>query len=131
MNNKNIALDEYNEDEIRNILKNKERLVIVNINNDEIIAKYNDIPDIIVDLNDKLGSVDLEIYNYSEPSMTPMITTFGYFLNKCNQEVRADIIDRLVLLQTEELEVSPYKVIDVDLLDDIENTLENNDEMER
>lgn len=130
MNNQKLKLEEYTEDEIMEILNNNERLVIINAG-EEVIAKYDDIPDIIVDLNDKLGSVDLEIYNYSEPSMTPMITTFGYFLNKCDQDVRRDIIDRLVQLQTEEIEVKPYKVIDVDLIDEIKSSLENNDEMER
>ena len=130
MNNQKLKLEEYTEDEIKEILNNNERLVIINAG-EEVIAKYDDIPDIIVDLNDKLGSVDLEIYNYSEPSMTPMITTFGYFLNKCEQNVRRDIIDRLVQLQTEEIEVKPYKVIDVDLIDEIKGSLENNDEMER
>lgn len=89
MNNQKLKLEEYTEDEIKEILNN------------------------------------------SEPSMTPMITTFGYFLNKCEQNVRRDIIDRLVQLQTEEIEVKPYKVIDVDLIDEIKGSLENNDEMER
>ena len=40
-----------------------------------------------------------------------LLTTYGYFLNRCNPEVRRDIIDRLVKLQTEEIEIKDYKII--------------------
>lgn len=43
-----------------------------------------------------------------------LLTTFGYFLNKCDPDVRRDIIDRLVKLQTEEIEVKDYKIIKED-----------------
>lgn len=60
-----------------------------------------------------------------------MLTIFGYFLNKCNQDVRKDIIDRLIQLQTNEIEVSDYKVIDIDLMDDIQSSIEETNEIER
>ena len=59
----------------------------------------------------------------------PLLTTFGPFLNKCDPNVRKDIIDRLAGLQLGEIEVKDYKVIDEDMLDDVERSME--EEMER
>ena len=96
----------------------------------EVVARYEDLPDIIVDINDKLGYVvDLKVYDYQNPSSNPILTTFGPFLNKCDPKVREDIIDRLVKLQQEEESVKDYKVIDEDMLEDVRNSLNN--EMER
>ena len=88
----------------------------------EVILKYDDIPDFIVDVNDKFGSKDLKFIEYGSGSYEPIITTFGMFLNKCDPEVRKDIIDRLVKLQTEEIEVKDYKVMNED---DYEYVYEN------
>ena len=50
-------------------------------------------------------------------------------LDKCDPDVRKDIIDRLVDLQTGVEKVKDYKVIDEDMLDDVMNELD--EEMER
>ncbi|MBO6195369.1 MAG: hypothetical protein J6O56_03360 [Bacilli bacterium] len=84
--------------------------------------KYEDIPDFIVDVNEKFGSKDLKIIEYGAGSLEPIITTYGMFLNKCDPEVRSDIIDRLVQLQTEEIEIKDYKVMNED---DYEYVYEN------
>ncbi|HIS12031.1 MAG TPA: hypothetical protein IAB40_02855, partial [Candidatus Onthocola stercoravium] len=49
--------------------------------------------------------------------------------DKCDPDVRKDIIDRLVDLQTGVEKVKDYKVIDEDMLDDVMNELD--EEMER
>ena len=54
----------------------------------------------------------------------------GYFLDKCDPNVRADIIDRLIGLQQWEIEIKDYKVIDEDMLDDVRIAMEQ-EEMER
>ena len=59
-----------------------------------------------------------------------MLTTFGPFLNKCDPDVRKDIIDRLNNLQQGIEEVKDYKVIDEDMLDDVRYQFKDND-MER
>lgn len=124
-------LNQYNENEIKELLKNNEKLVYVDTGTEEIVARYDDLPDIIVDINDKCGMTDLSIYDYNTPSTTPIITTFGPFLNKCDPKVRKDIIERLGKLQKEELVLKDYKVIDEDMLDDVRKTLEQKEEMER
>ena len=123
-------LKQYNEKDIAELLKNNVHLVYVDTGSEEVVARYEDLPDIIVDINDKLGYVvDLKVYDYQNPSSNPILTTFGPFLNKCDPKVREDIIDRLVKLQHEEESVKDYKVIDEDMLEDVRNSLDN--EMER
>lgn len=123
-------LKQYNEKDIVELLKNNVHLVYVDTGSEEVVARYEDLPDIIVDINDKLGYVvDLKVYDYQNPSSNPILTTFGPFLNKCVPKVREDIIDRLVKLQQEEESVKDYKVIDEDMLEDVRNSLNN--EMER
>ncbi len=120
----------YNKDEIKQLLNSNERLVFIDNGSEEIVAKYDDLPDVIVDVNEKLGHTEnLRVYDFKQPNLEkPLLTTIGYFLDKCDPEVRADIIDRLVALQQGEVEVKNYKVIDEDMLDEIENEFE---EMER
>ncbi len=120
----------YNKDEIKQLLNSNERLVFIDNGTEEIVAKYDDLPDVIVDVNEKLGHTEnLRVYDFKQPNLEkPLLTTIGYFLDKCDPEVRADIIDRLVALQQGEVEVKDYKVIDEDMLDEIENEFE---EMER
>lgn len=120
----------YNKDEIKQLLNSNERLVFIDNGSEEIVAKYDDLPDVIVDVNEKLGHTEnLRVYDFKQPNLEkPLLTTIGYFLDKCDPEVRADIIDRLIALQQGEVEVKDYKVINEDMLDEIENEFE---EMER
>lgn len=120
----------YNKDEIKQLLNSNERLVFIDNGSEEIVAKYDDLPDVIVDVNEKFGHTEnLRVYDFKQPNLEkPLLTTIGYFLDKCDPEVRADIIDRLVALQQGEVEVKDYKVINEDMLDEIENEFE---EMER
>lgn len=122
-------LNQYNKDEIKEILTSNERLVYVDTGNEEIVSKYNDLPDIIVDINDKIGSTNLTVMEFDNPSKI-LLTTFGPFLNKCDPDVRKDIIDRLNNLQQRIEEVKDYKVIDEDMLDDVRYQFKDND-MER
>lgn len=122
-------LNQYNKDEIKKILTSNERLVYVDTGNEEIVSKYDDLPDIIVDINDKIGSTNLTVMEFDNPSKI-LLTTFGPFLNKCDPDVRKDIIDRLNNLQQGIEGIKDYKVIDEDMLDDVRYELENND-MER
>lgn len=116
MNNDNNEINFYTPDEIKKLIKerNVERLVFINDGIDEVIGRFRDLPDIIVDLNRKFGSKDLKIYNFIEPEDEPIITTFGMFLNKISPEDREQIIDRLNKLQQCEEEIKDYKVIDIE-----------------
>ena len=115
----------YSEKEIIDILKSKERLVIVDDGIDDAVIKYEDLPDFIVDVNIKTGyTTSLKVYDYHNVSMKPILTTIGQFLDKCEPLVRQDIIDRLVKLQTNEEEIKDYKLIDTYMLENAEEKLE-------
>lgn len=115
----------YSEEEILEILKNNERLVIVDDGIDDAIIKFEDLPDFIVDINNKTGyTTNLKVYDYQNISMNPILTTMGHFLDKCDPIVRQDIIDRLIKLQTFEEEVKDYKIIDTYMLENAEEKLE-------
>ena len=131
MNRNQGILKQYNEQEVKQLLNSNERLVYIDNGSEEFVAKYEDLPDILVDVNEKLGHTEnLKVYDFENPDMgKPLLTTIGYFLDKCDPEVRKDIIDRLVDLQTGVKQVKDYKVIDEDLLNEIETDIE--DEMER
>ena len=122
-------LNQYNEEEIKQLLNSDEKLVYIDNGSEEFVAGCEDLPDIIVDINDKIGSTNLTVMEFDNPSKI-LLTTFGPFLNKCDSDVREDIIDRLNNLQQGIEEIKDYKVIDEDTLDDVRYELEDND-MER
>ena len=91
----------YEIDEIIKLLQSKERLVYVDDGIEEAVIRYKDLPDFIVDYNEKCGLKDIKVYDYENPNMDkPLLDTFGVFLNKCEPKVRKD-----------------YKIIDEDTLD--------------
>lgn len=132
MNENQGLLNQYNEEEIKELLNSNERLVYIDDGIEEIVARYEDLPDIIVDVNEKMGHTEnLRVYDYKNFDIdNPLLTTVGYFLDKCNPDVRKDIIDRLMGLQYGDIEVKDYKVIDEDMLDDVRRSMEQ-DEMDR
>ena len=63
---KNNKLTICTNDEMQEWIANmkNERLVFVDNGIDEFIAKFIDLPDIIVDLNRRFGNQDLKVFNY-------------------------------------------------------------------
>lgn len=116
MMNENKNINFYAKEEIGKLINEREieRLVFVDDGIDEVIARFKDLPDIIVDLNRKFGSRDLKIYNFIEPEDEPIITTFGMYLNKISSQDRQEIIERLNKLQQYEEDVKDYKLINID-----------------
>lgn len=102
----------YTLDEIADLINGEERLVYIDDGIAETVGKYEDIPDIIVDLNSNFESMDLKIYDFDGGISKPLLSTRGMFLDKCNLEVRKDIIDRLVELQLDTSKIKDYKLID-------------------
>lgn len=131
METNKTQIKQYNEEEIRKIINDNVKLVYVDDGYEEFIARYEDLPDIIVDLNVKNGySKNFQVYSFNNYFSEPLLTTSGYFLNKCDPNVRKDIIDRLVNLQQEVEQVKDYKIINEDLFDDIKILMEQ-EEMEK
>ena len=127
----NESLNLYTRDEIKELLKMEERLVFVDDGIDEVIAKFIDLPDVIVDICRRFGYRNFKIYNFIEPTEEPIITTNGVYLDKCSPEDRQALIKRLVALQQYEEEIREYKVISEEELVDYYNSLEGVKEMKQ
>lgn len=113
----------YNQEEIEKLIKKQEKLVYVDDGNDEVIVRVEDLPDFIVDINDKTHQrSNLKIYDFHNPSMTPIATTAGFFLDRCKPELRKEIIESLVNLQLGG-KIKKYKIIDEDMLKDVREKL--------
>ena len=91
---------------------------------DEAIIRFEDIPDFIVEYNQKIGMRDLKFFKVGKDVYEPDITTCGEFLDRIKPELRERLIDRLIALQTNELEPKKFKLIDEDVYGYVENKLE-------
>ena len=111
--NDNREIKFYTNEEIEKLINEiqTERLVFIDDGIDEVIGRFKDLPNIIVDLNRKFGSKDLKIRNFIEPEEEPIIETFGMFLHKISPEDREEIIEELNKLQQYDKEISDYKLI--------------------
>ena len=113
----------YNKNEIKKLLLNEEKLVYVDNGIDEVVVRYKDLPDFIVDMSRSMGhNCNLKVYKYPIENMTPILTTIGEFLDKCDKDVRADIIERLIKVQTEE-DTKNYKIIDENELEEVKEEI--------
>ena len=118
----------YSEDEIRKLIKNKAELYYVDDGIDEAIIRFEDIPDFIVEYNQKIGMRDLKFFKVGKDVYEPDITTCGEFLDRIKPELRERLIDRLIALQTNELEPKKFKLVDEDVYGYVENKLEQEKE---
>ena len=114
--NDNREIKFYTNEEIEKLINEiqTERLVFIDDGIDEVIGRFKDLPNIIVDLNRKFGSKDLKIRNFIEPEDEPIIETFGMFLHKISPEDRDEIIEELNKLQQYDKEISDYKLINME-----------------
>lgn len=111
--------------EIKNLLLSGEKLVYADNGIDEVVVKYKDLPDFIVDMSRSMNNnCNLKIYKYPAESMTPILTTIGEFLDRCDPDVRKDIIDRLIAVQTEE-DTKSYRIINEYDLDVVKEEIAN------
>ena len=111
--NDNREIKFYTNEEIEKLINEiqTERLVFIDDGIDEVIGRFKDLPNIIVDLNRKFGSKDLKIRNFIEPEDEPIIETFGMFLHKISPEDWEEIIEEFNKLQQYDKEISDYKLI--------------------
>ena len=113
---KEKAIQFCTQDEIADLINGDNRLVYIDDGYFETIGKYEDLPDIIVDLSLNFGVNKLNVYDYDKGNSELLLSTFGPFLNKCNSQVRKDIIERLEKLQKGTIKIKEYNLIDeVDL----------------
>lgn len=113
----------YTKEEIKRMLLKAEKLVYVDNGFDEFLVKYNNLPDFIVDLSRSMGNnCNLKVYKYPAISMTPILTTIGEFLDKCDADVRDDIHAILSALQITGA-TRKYKIINEDNLENVREEL--------
>lgn len=106
-----IPYSEYTRKEMSDIAKNEGFVFVETSKGDIYIIKKSDICDFIIQESKRqCYSVDMKIYVPNPDIKTPFLTTMGYFLDKINKNYRKEIIERLVKLQTEELEPKDVKV---------------------
>lgn len=116
----------FTKGEIRNLLLSGEKLVYADNGYDEFVVRYADLPDFIVDMSRSMGNnCNLKVYKFPTESMTPILTTIGEFLDKCDPDVRKDIIDRLIAVQTTE-DTKNYKIINEYDLETVQEDLRKN-----
>ena len=116
----------FTKGEIKNLLLSGERLVYADNGIDEFVVKYSDLPDFIVDMSRSMGNnCNLKVYKFPAESMTPILTTIGEFLDKCDLNVRKDIIDRLIAVQTTE-DTKSYKIINEYDLETVQEDIKKN-----
>ena len=93
----------------------KEGFVFVDTNLDEhFIIRISDIPDFIILEAIRTGHTS-ELKMYIPGIDEPVLTTYGWFLNRVNPLLREEIINRLVLLQTTNTKPKNVKIFDNDI----------------
>lgn len=117
----------YKEKEVRDMLLKKEKLVYVDDGMTEVMIKKEDIPDYIVMINMECGLTDLKIIDSSQ-SWYPLIQTMGIFLDTCEPKTRENIIERLIKLQTSELDYKKVKSIDPEMVEYLKEEMGIEDE---
>lgn len=120
MAKKDFEFEFYDEKEIRDLIKSKAELFYADDGMTEVIVRFEDIPDFIVDYNMNFGMTDLKFYKLGKDVYEPDITTIGLFLDKIKPDLRERMIDRLVRLQRFEEKTKNIKLIDEDMHEEIE-----------
>ena len=119
----------YKEKEVRDMLLKKEKLVYVDDGMTEVMIRKEDIPDYIVMINMECGLTDLKIIDPSQ-NWYPLIQTMGLFLDTCEPKTRENIIERLIKLQTFELDYKKVKSIDPEMVEYLKEEMGIEDDFE-
>lgn len=131
MSKKEFEFKFYNEKEIRKLIKSKAELFYADDGMTEVILRFEDIPDFIVDYNRNFGITDLKFYKLGKDVYEPDITTTGIFLNRIKPDLRERMIDRLVRLQRFEEKTKKIKLVDEDMHEEIEEKMKQEKKKDR
>ena len=111
---KDLNMEYYTGEEIKDLIEKNAELYYADDGMNEVVIKFKDIPDFIVDYNMNYGMGDLRFFKVGGGCFEPNITTMGMFLDRIDQDLRPRIIDRLIKLQTFKIKPKKYKVMDAD-----------------
>ena len=104
---------EYTKEEFLKVLKEDGILFVKTNLGNRCIIKKKDIADFII-LETLNTDGKAEITFFMPGIRGPVITTYGWFLNKANSILREEIINRLISLQNGECEPNEVKIFDTD-----------------
>lgn len=113
MKNKNYK--QYTKKEMIKIIQENKTVYVETSKGNHYIINRKDIADFIVLEAEKAGH-RIEIQVYLPNQEEPAITTCGWFLDKCNSEIREEIINRLVMLQTTNKRPKKVKTFNTNIL---------------
>lgn len=117
---KKINYKFYTREEMAEIGKNKGFLFIETSNGDDFIISKEDLVDFIVQEARRCEhSVDMEVYVPNADIDEPILTTYGWYLNKANPVLRSEIIDRLVKMQTNKAVPRDVKIFDNEIFSEM------------
>ena len=106
-----IIYKKYTKKQMLNIIQNDAFLFVETNLGDNYIIKKQDLSDFIVLEALRTGHI-AELKIYIPGIDEPVLTTFGWFLNKANPILREEIIERLILLQTTNIKPQRVKIFD-------------------
>ena len=106
-----IIYKKYTKKQMLNIIQNDAFLFVETNLGDNYIIKKQDLSDFIVLEALRTGHI-AELKIYIPGIDEPVLTTFGWFLNKANPILREEIIERLILLQTTNIKPQKVKIFD-------------------
>ena len=109
---RNKEYKKYTKEEMIDIAKSKGFYFVETSNDDYFEIAKDDLADFIIQETERCGhNVEISVYTpYKEDE--PVLTTYGWFLDRIKPKLREEIIDRLVELQTGEKEPNDVKVFD-------------------
>lgn len=110
----NIKYKVYSKKQMLNIIKTEGFVFVDNNFGDHFIIRISDIPDFIILEAIRTGHTS-ELEMYIPGVDEPVLTTYGWFLNRINPLLREEIINRLVLLQTTNTKPKNVKIFDNDI----------------
>ena len=109
-----IKYKTYTKNQMLQIIHKESFVFVENNMGDNFIIRMRDIADFIMIESIRTGYI-AEITMYIPGWNTPVLTTYGCYLNRVNPLLREEIIERLVLLQTTNTEPKKVKVFDNDM----------------
>ena len=117
---KKIKYEFYTKEEMADIGKNTGFFFVETSNGDDFIISKNDLADFIVQETIRCNqSVNMEVYVPNADIDEPILTTYGWYLNKVNPVLRSEIIDRLVKLQTNKAVPRDVKIFDNEIFSEM------------
>ena len=116
-----IKYKKYSKNKMLRIIQTEGFIFVETNRDDYFIIRIQDIPDFIMLESIRTGySANISMYIPGIDS--PVLTTYGCYLNKINTSLREEIINKLILLQTKKIKPKKVKIFDNDRFNALSET---------